>query len=646
MIDKRQTVAAVLLLVNVVAAHADDVSRLERLSYNNPGLIVDLGVGLWAWPLPMDYDHDGDLDLVVCCPDVPHNGTYFFENPGDAGEKGKRNDMPVFNPAVRIAEGLENVQVSYIDGNPCILTPGIEYLGFSRGRYRDKLELSLPTEFQESKIRANQWKYVDYDGDGRTDLVIGIEDWADYGWDNAFDERGEWTHGPLHGRVYFARNTATNDHPQYAVPIRLTAEGHEIDTYGMPSPNFADFDNDGDLDLLCGEFVDKFTYFENVGSRREPRYRRGRILNCDGKPLQVALCMMVPVAVDWNLDGHTDLVVGQEDGRVMLIRHSGSVLDGLPQFESPQFFRQEAAEVKFGALAAPVGIDWDNDGDHDIVSGNTAGEIGFIENLGGCPPKWAAPQLLEADGQVIRIQAGKNGSIQGPCEAKWGYTTLSVADWNMDGLADLVVNSIWGKVVWYRNIGTRERPQLTASRPIEVEWLDKTPKPAWTWWNPEGKSLATEWRTTPVVVDFNDDELPDLVMLDQEGYLAFFERARRDGQLKLLSPRRVILDESGKPLRLASGAAGASGRRKLCLIDWNRDGLRDILVNADNVQVLTGAEWDGECFRVASSGLVDSRQLAGHDTSPTVVDWDKNGIPDLLIGAEDGCFYYLRNPHQ
>ena len=43
-------------------------------------------------------------------------------------------------------------------------------------------------------------------------------------------------------------------------------------------------------------------------------------------------------------------------------------------------------------------------------------------------------------------------------------------------------------------------------------------------------------------------------------------------------------------------------------------------------------------------GPLDSRRLAGHTTSPTVVDWDENGLPDLLVGAEDGYFYYLRNP--
>ena len=55
-------------------------------------------------------------------------------------------------------------------------------------------------------------------------------------------------------------------------------------------------------------------------------------------------------------------------------------------------------------------------------------------------PKWAAPVLLEeAEGVPFRVLAGPNGSIQGPCEAKWGYTTQYVADWNHDGLLDITM---------------------------------------------------------------------------------------------------------------------------------------------------------------------------------------------------------------
>jgi hypothetical protein len=41
-------------------------------------------------------------------------------------------------------------------------------------------------------------------------------------------------------------------------------------------------------------------------------------------------------------------------------------------------------------------------------------------------------------------------------------------------------------------------------------------------------------------------------------------------------------------------------------------------------------------------GPAASRKLAGHDTSPTTVDWNDDGRADLLVGAEDGHFYYLR----
>ena len=123
--------------------------------------------------------------------------------------------------------------------------------------------------------------------------------------------------------------------------------------------------------------------------------------------------------------------------------------------------------------------------------GNTAWHIAFIENLGGNPVKWAAPELLEADGEVIRIMAGPNGSIQGPAEAKWGYTTLTIADWNHNSLPDLIVNSIWGKVIWYENIGTSTEPKLAAAKPVEVLWDGEVPKPSWNWWNPEGNAPVT-----------------------------------------------------------------------------------------------------------------------------------------------------------
>jgi len=651
--------SCILLILLAVFCPNVATAALERIKYNNPGLVVDLGVGLWAWPLPMDYDGDGDYDMVVCCPDKPYNGTYFFENT-DGDTK-----MPVFKPAVRVGAGHRNIRPSYVGGDVRLLLAGKEITGFrnpaSQFKKTESIYPSSNVHETKGRLRANQWQYCDFDGDGLLDLIVGVGDWEDYGWDNAFDEQGWWTRGPLHGYVYLMRNNGTSAKPDYAEAKKIVAGGKPVDVYGMPSPNFADFDGDGDLDLVCGEFVDSFTWFENKGTRTRPEYAAGRLLMYEDKAIRMDLCMIVPVALDWDKDGDVDLVVGQEDGRVALVENTGKVSDGMPRFLTPQFFKQQADDVKFGALVTPYSFDWDGDGDEDLICGNTAGYIGFIENLdGGDPPKWAAPVRLKANGRTIRIMAGPNGSIQGPCEAKWGYTTLSVADWNHDGLPDIIVNSIWGKVLWYENVGTRRKPRLAAAKPIRVEWEEKPPKPAWNWWRPEGKNLATQWRTTPVIIDYDKDGLNDLVMLDHEGYLVLFRRARKKSGLKLLPPKRVFACEkvsvfdsihrpknkTGGVLRLNDGSAGKSGRRKLCFVDWNLDGRQDILVNSQNVSFLrkTGQANGKHVF--TDDGMVDDRVLAGHTTSPTTVDWNKDGIGDLLVGAEDGFLYYMKSPHE
>lgn len=654
---------------------AKTVGRVPKLAYNNPGLLVDVGVGLWASPLPMDFNHDGLMDLIVVCTGLPSNGAYFFEN---TGQIDSQTNLPILKAAVRLGPAVLSPQVSYVGGKPVISSPGFVYPDFANSAFAKPEKLPTPDKVHAERttiikptwpddIRANQWRFVDYDGDGNTDLIVGIDFWGDYNWESAFrgekqvyDRNGRWLNGPLHGYVYLVRNTGTDAAPVYAPAVKLEAGGKIIDVFGMPSPSFADFDGDGDLDLICGEFLDSFTYFENTGTRTQPVYAAGRQLMVAGEKLHMDLCMITPMAHDFNGDGHPDLVIGDEDGRVALIEHTGRVVDGMPQFLQPRYFRQVAENVKFGAIASPDAVDLDGDGLEDLVAGNTSGYIGFIKNLGGNPPRWAAPVYISAGGEIIRPQAGPNGSPLGTSEAKWGYTNVSAGDWDGDGVIDLVVSDIWGRNIWYRNTGTKTDFKFAAGQPIEVAWPGATPKPAWNWWDPKGKELVTHWRCTPRFMDWNQDGLMDFITLDHEGYLAFYERRRTaDGKLELLPGQRIFYgkgiskynqhgipqNQEDGPLQLNSTTQGASGRRTFIFHDWDGDGILDLLVNTrPNVNFLRGLGRDAQGHWVfEDQGHVHPERIASHATTPTIVHWN-NPKGDLLFGSEDGFLYFLKRP--
>lgn len=686
----------------------NDFDQLTRLSYNNPDITVDLGVGLWASPFPVDFDEDGQNELLVGSGGRPYNGIYLFEGVSD--EKGPL----VFEKGERLSASTEryNMQISHLEDSWVITEPGMAYPDYKGTFLENGVEIPFDPEFYIG--RANQWKYFDYNGDGATDLIIGASDWREYRWDDAYTKDGEWVNGPLRAFVYWMENFGTDENPNYADPKKVMAGDNPVEVYGMPSPNFADFDGDGLPDLILGEFLDKFTFFKNVGTRTEPDYAPGKHLSYQGEVITMDLEMIQPSALDWDMDGNVDLVVGDEDGRVALVKNTGRIVDEVPEFEPPVYFQQKADEVKIGALATPFAYDWNGDGQQDLIVGNTAGYLMYVENLGGYPPKWAAPKYLEADGEVIRILAGENGSIQGPAEAKWGYTVLSVADWNGDDLPDIIINSILGKIMWYENVGTRTDPKLAEAKPVKVEWEGENPKPAWNWWDPEGNDLVTQWRSTPQAIDLNEDGLMDLVALDQEGYLAFYERREINGELKLMPPQRIFyadhdvpsVYESGhhaveigktgrpedlvtyndegelaylararrpvspmtistifrmsgvekyventeeeldrKPLRLNAGWAGSSGRRKFHLVDWTGDGKLDLIINSGmNANLMENVAEEPNEFIFQGRGQLDDEPIGGHTSNPVTADFNKDGIPDLLIGGEDGFMYYKENP--
>ena len=106
-----------------------------------------------------------------------------------------------------------------------------------------------------------------------------------------------------------------------------------------------------------------------------------------------------------------------------------------------------------------------------------------------------------------------------------------------------------------------------------------------------------------------------------------------------------FVDESLKPIQMNKKRAGGSGRYKLHVVDWDGDGRLDLLVNSTNADFYRNLKTADGKVVLKNEGPLSQRKLAGHTSSPCTVDWDQDGVRDLIVGAEDGYLYWMKNPN-
>jgi hypothetical protein len=167
-----------------------------------------------------------------------------------------------------------------------------------------------------------------------------------------------------------------------------------------------DWNDDGLKDLLVGDYWGKVEYYRNVGTPGNPALTSEGCLMVDGSELSV-INNACPCVDDWNGDGLNDLLVGASDGFVRLFLNEGS--NATPVFNRTQYVTLAGGEqLAVPGRAAPVVIDLDNDGLKDVVSGCTNGKAYFFENTGtNSNPQLLDPVMLGID--TLDIYAGATG---------------------------------------------------------------------------------------------------------------------------------------------------------------------------------------------------------------------------------------------
>jgi hypothetical protein len=114
------------------------------------------------------------------------------------------------------------------------------------------------------------------------------------------------------------------------------------------------------------------------------------------------------------------------------------------------------------------------------------------------------------------------------------------------------------------------------------------------------------------------------------------------------SPPIGWIGDGGNRFAPKSPLNGPPGNNNATAIDWNADGLPDLLYGLSSGYVIiaenTGTHEQPEFNRRRIIHTSDGKPIdVGYDASPLSVDWNGDSVRDLLIGAEKGCVLYFQN---
>lgn len=444
---------------------------------------------------------------------------------------------------------------------------------------------------------------------------------------------------------------------------------------------FVDLDGDGRVDLLGESRYSHIRAWRNTGTATEPSFTMvaDTLRDADGEPI-FADRQNILNLVDIDADGRLDLFIGRVEGHLNRWEAVSVDANGLPRFRLLEEHWEGisivgAVQTGDGAVGRPTRHgantiafgDIDGDGDQDLLWGDFF-EPGIlvIENLGDrntpnfrstpklFPPGspvittgYNAPTLGDVDGNgTLDLVLGVIGGAYQPArssqdnlhlvtqhtDGRWEHVTARLirtidvgseslpvlADLDGDGDLDLLVGSkidpadhTTSRVVRFENIGTPTVPEFQERGDLE---------------------MSGEFHLAPAVADVDGDGLPDLLLGGWRDVVQFW---RNTGTAT--APAWTLADSA--LIRVTRGSNTTPA-----VADIDGDGLLDLMVGEASGQLnlyRNVGTRTAPRFELVSDNFQEID--VGRRSTPTFADFDGDGAPDLLIGAEDGHLELWRN---
>jgi FG-GAP-like repeat len=224
--------------------------------------------------------------------------------------------------------------------------------------------------------------------------------------------------------------------------------------------------------------------------------------------------------------------------------------------------------------------------------------------------------------RITRIGASTHGLL---------LSRVEVADWNGDGLPDILVGGERGGIIWYPNRGTRTHPAFPY------------PKLMFT---ADGKPLDVGFSATPLVVDWDGDGVQDLVCGVEWNRVVWYKNSGTDAhpRLKYMGLVRTV---DGAPLQLLH--APVPETPNIYKTDYHPVLAMADLYGTGRPGLLAGGYVTGRIYYFENLGRdkdhlprlrfrgplqADGRPIdVGWAAAPTVGDFEHRGTLDIITGS-------------
>eukprot|EP00435_Cladocopium_sp_Y103_P064154 s151_g25.t2 len=444
---------------------------------------------------------------------------------------------------------------------------------------------------------------------------------------------------------------------------------------------FADWDSDGDMDVLVAE--DRTLWFyERLRGDAFEKHKLMTYFSYDS--FEVA---------DWDGDARPDLLVcsGSSGGASVEFLHNDAFAGGAFNLT----FSLKAWEAAAGGLPLPIilmtnetgcdmqAVDFDEDGDVDLAMGHhhsswpprrlrkyferVSDELSALEERTGEDnplEAFADPvqQIADLDGDgrldvLVAVDPGDAkvcrwryfrraaagtflGSLDNPLAemehtfirrayiSKWNPWDLHVADWNSDGLPDILFvdpgsqfGSYWKVISSYQHVVDRH---LRRNSQFDMY---------------EDIRLPTQSGASFIVEDWNKDGFEDVMVFSMDTYSRNESMTFRRYEFQ---PRGMKeMDVFSVPFN-RNHTWDRDGLDNFALVDWDRDGSLDLLISSEadgKVHFYRNLIDEPAEHPFNKIQLKKDSDQAWILAKPMVVDWDKDGDLDLFLGPSDGRYF-------